>query len=45
MFWHILPINDLIEHEEASTCHCNPVAELQESGDFLIIHKAYDGRK
>lgn len=45
MIWHILPINDLIEHEERSTCDCNPSVEIIEGGDLMIIHTALDGRK
>lgn len=44
MIYHILPINDIEEHEEASTCKCNPVVK-EESGDLLIIHNAFDGRE
>lgn len=45
MNWHILPINDLKEHEESSKCECNPSAEITESGDLLITHNAYDKRE
>ena len=27
---HILPINDLKEHEENTTCECNPKVEVLE---------------
>jgi len=43
MILHITPIKDLKEHEECSTCHCCPRAEIVEGG-ILIIHNAYDGR-
>lgn len=46
MIWYITPINDLEEHTEDSTCHCNPKVEIVEDcGDLLIIHNAFDGRK
>ena len=46
MIWHITPVNDLEEHEENSTCKCNPRSEVEpESGDILIIHSSYDGRE
>ena len=45
MIWHILPIDDLKEHEEESTCECYPSVKIVDSGDMLIIHNAYDGRE
>lgn len=45
MIWHILPINDLKEHQEESTCECEPKSEILDSGDILIIHNSYDGRE
>jgi hypothetical protein len=43
--WHILPTNDLREHEELSTCKCVPRVDVQENGDILIIHNSFDGRE
>lgn len=45
MIWHVLPLNDLIEHIEESTCDCLPEMEILENGDMLIIHNALDGRE
>jgi len=46
MIWHITPIKDLKTHCESSTCDCNPTVEIVEDcGDLLIIHNAYDGRE
>ena len=45
MILHIVPINDLKEHTEESTCECGPEAEILENGDIMIIHNAYDGRE
>lgn len=45
MVWHILPIDDLKEHEEESTCECCPSVEIVDGGDMLIIHNSYDGRE
>lgn len=42
---HILPINDLKEHEESSTCECKPRVEILEDGDILVIHNSYDKRE
>ena len=44
MIFHILPINDLEEHEELSTCKCEPKMEVLEDGDLMIIHNCYDKR-
>jgi len=45
MIWHILPINDLKEHIELTTCECEPKVEFQPNGDMLIIHNSFDGRE
>ena len=45
MIWHILPINDIKEHEEESTCECYPCVKIVDGGDMIIIHNAYDGRE
>lgn len=45
MNWRILPINDTQEHEESSTCKCNPKASIMDGGDILITHNAYDKRE
>ena len=43
--YHVLPINDIEEHEESSTCKCEPRAEKQENGNIIIIHNSFDGRE
>ncbi len=40
---HILPINDIEEHTEDTTCKCQPTVK-KEGEDFIIIHHAFDGR-
>lgn len=45
MTWHITPVNDLKPHEDLSTCHCGPAAEIHENGDMMIVHNAFDGRE
>lgn len=44
MTWHVLQINDIKEHEEASTCQCDPKV-MHEDGDMIIVHNSYDGRE
>ena len=43
--WNLLPVKDLKEHEESTTCECEPKVEFQENGDMLIIHNSFDGRE
>lgn len=45
MIIHIIPNNDLIEHEQDSTCHCSPTATIQDGGDIILIHNSYDHRE
>lgn len=46
--WHIIPLNDLIEHEDED-CVCGPEVEplVQDDGsiDWLISHHSLDGRE
>ena len=47
-YYHIYPIDDLIEHEVDShnpPCACNPRFEDQGNGTTLIIHDAMDRRE
>lgn len=39
---HVLPVNDLREHEESSECWCSP---HNEEGGTLIVHNALDQRE
>ena len=46
MMWkpdiHVLPINDLREHEESRNCWCEPA--LHREGDTVIVtHRSADG--
>jgi len=45
MIWHLLPVDDLEEHLEKSTCKCLPNAEILENGDIIIIHNSFDKRE
>jgi len=44
MSCHILPIDDLEEHEETTTCKCEPRLEII-NGEMLIIHNSFDQRE
>jgi len=41
---HILPINDLKEHEETTTCECLPIVKF-ENGEMIVIHSSFDKRE
>ncbi len=40
---HILPLGDIEEHEEITTCKCEP-SVIEESGELIIVHNSFDGR-
>lgn len=41
---HIIPVNDLKDHIEETTCGCLP-SVIFEEGEMLIIHNSYDKRE
>jgi len=41
---HVLPVNDLIEHETDDDCVCGPDVEFV-SGGKVVSHHALDGRE
>jgi len=45
MIYHILPVNDLKDHIDKSTCECIPTVKVIETGDMIVIHNSYDGRE
>jgi hypothetical protein len=44
MTMNILPVNDIEEHEESTTCKCQPKVEIVE-GEMIVIHNSFDGRE
>jgi len=44
MTQHVLPINDIKEHTEDTTCECQPRVE-HHNGNIVVIHNSYDGRE
>ncbi len=38
---HVLPIDDLVEHEQIRQCWCRP----QVVDDLLVVHNSADGRE
>jgi hypothetical protein len=41
---HILPINDIEEHEESTACKCKPKIVF-ESGEIIVVHNSFDRRE
>ena len=40
---HVLPVNDLKDHDEVGLeCKCGPRVEKQSEGHFLVIHNSFD---
>lgn len=39
-----IPLNDWIEHEESTSCPCEPTLEII-NGEMLVTHNALDGRE
>jgi hypothetical protein len=42
--YNILPVGDLKEHTEDTTCECRPRV-IYEDGEMIVIHNAYDHRE
>lgn len=42
--WHVLPINDAMEHREGMDCPCRPRLERAGVNHGVIVHNAFDGR-
>lgn len=45
MTWHMLPVDDIEDHDESSTCKCEPGCQVMEYGDIMIIHNLFDRRE
>lgn len=41
---NVLPINDLKEHTEDTTCECSPTW-FEEGGEIIVVHNSFDGRE
>ena len=46
---HVVPVNDLVGHEEALGCACGPDVETithpEQGAGLLVIHHSLDGRE
>ena len=45
MNYHVIPLNDVLEHYEHEWCPCHPSVERYENGNAVIIHNSYDLRE
>lgn len=43
--YHILPVDDLKDHEDGLRCWCAPVVQVFPNGNTLITHNSADGRE
>jgi hypothetical protein len=41
---HVIPLNDIKEHSEDSTCECYP-SVIVENGEMILVHNSFDGRE
>ena len=39
---HVVPIDDMIEHDDSTMCICEPTVEF--NNEILVLHNALDGR-
>lgn len=44
MIAHVVPTNDLIDHDTIDDCVCGPREELVE-GRWVVVHHSLDGRE
>ena len=42
---HVVPVNDLIQHQEIRQCPCRPDVEIQPNGNAVVVHHSADGRE
>jgi hypothetical protein len=43
---NVIPLNDIIPHQEHEACMCNPKVEYDdEITPIIIIHSSFDGRE
>lgn len=47
--WHVMPLADLVEHEDSEDCVCgptpNPVKREDGSVGWVHVHHSLDGRE
>lgn len=43
--YHVVPLNDLVQHLELRQCLCRPRVEELPNGHAVVVHHAADGRE
>lgn len=43
--WHVVPMNDLRDHEPSKSCWCRPTLLDEETDGDVYIHHSMDGRE
>lgn len=43
--YHVLPVNDLKDHEDGLYCWCKPTVERFDNGNVMVSHNSADGRE
>lgn len=41
---HVIPLDDLLDHQETPDCWCDPKVEVV-GANLLVIHNSFDGRE
>lgn len=41
--YHVLPVNDILQHTEEEYCRCRPRVDVYENG-VVVVHQAFDLR-
>lgn len=42
---HVVPLEDLVVHNESHLCVCCPRIDVQVGGGTVVVHAALDGRE
>ena len=42
---HVLPLDDLFDHDEHRGCWCHPTVEEVWVGNSVVVHHSADGRE
>lgn len=42
---HVIPLNDMRDHQESADCWCAPRAQTFDGGGMVFVHNSMDGRE
>lgn len=43
--YHVVPLNDLVQHLQLRQCLCHPAVEEFPNGNAVVVHHAADARE